>query len=329
MRFWSEIWRKKAVDWTYGELSASQVPDGLATEEILPDSSYVHVFLRSLRVKYLRKGLGKFFGAVHSHIALPHRSDQLAEFNVVTTPDRLKNVDASNLDAVISMNTRLLGPVPFRAGDMEMEIGLFSIASSDLAGPFISLLEDLSTVAGVAFLNQALPFAGPIANGINLLADAGNPSKLEIGYSTTLDKPKTGYISLIRTPKDTIDLAQIRVDRDYRLVFENGDAVVDPYMLVAVETTTERNDWFRIPDISAAYSSLRELVRKGNVNEAEKAFEVFSRIARTSPDLLSKDSQRIVQLVSKELRDVLTASLTSSPVPEMRPLQDLKLYDSN
>ena len=327
MGWWSDLWKKRSSDWTYGPLSAKQVPDGLEHSVIGDESAYLSIFLRSMRVVYVRKGLKKFFGTVHSFVSLAHLNGD-AEFHVVTTPARLKDIDAANVDRVISMNHRLLGPIPYRGHDVEIELGLFSIRSADLAAPFLGVLEGMANAAGVTYINLALPFVAPLKEGINLLAGADNDSILEIGVSRTLKQPETGYFAAVRAPKGTLDLSTLKVDSDYQLIDPNGNAVVDyPYLVYAVESSAVRADWFKIPDIAAAYKAVRDAVRSGDLNRTNEAFTVFKRTTLTSADLLFADAKRVVDLVDKEVKQVLGTMQTSRRQLELPKLSKFKLYE--
>src|ERR1051326_314925 len=205
MGWWDQMWRTTAQDWVYGWLTPEQTGNG-ASVELQPDACYLSVFLKSARIVNQRKGLQTFYGVVHSFMRVPHRSLQTAEFNVVTTPGKLKAVDARGLDCVIQLNQRLLGPIPYIAGDVEMEVGLFSVASSNLAAPYLAILETLSKTAGVSFIAGALPFAPVILEGVRLVSGNGNDTNLEIGLSTTETSPKQGYFVTMRAPKGSVQL---------------------------------------------------------------------------------------------------------------------------
>ena len=188
MGWWEEIFRKKAEDWIFEPLAPAQVPDNLQHAAVQKESSYLSVYLKSARIVNVRQGLSKFYGVVNSFISVPYLSGTNAEFNVITTPAFLKNVDSAHIDRVIQLDQRLLGPIPYRGGQLALEIGLFSIKSVDLAAPYLEVLETMSKQAGVAFINAALPFAEPLKTGINLLVGGGDNALLEIGLaSSSLD----------------------------------------------------------------------------------------------------------------------------------------------
>ena len=298
MGWWTEIWTKPAEDWVFAWLNPEQVPGASAAKEAEADTDYLSVFLKSARVVNVRKGLTTFYGTVHSYIQLENRSDGKAEFNAITTPAALKGVDAAGIDSVIQFNQRLLGPVPYVGGDFCVEIGLFSVAAADLAGPYLDLIQNLSETAGVSYVSAALPFVGPILHGMKLLTDSQTATSLEIGFSTTMVKPRLGYCVAIRAPKSKLRVDSLRLDpSDFRLLDDTGVVTKYPYLVVEVAADKQRADWSRIPDLSAAYKSVQTEYRGGRQKGVQEALTAFQRIAFTCNDLVEEDARRLVEKV--------------------------------
>ncbi len=314
--------------WTYAPLEADQVPDQLGHNPIQAEQAYISIFLRSMRVVNVRTALKKFYGTVHSYISLPYLSlGSRAQFHVLITPSNLKDVDASHIDRVISVNRRLLGPVPYRGGDVEVELGLFSVESVDLAGPFLSVLEGLSSAAGVSFINVALPFVGPLLQGVNLLAGTQGNTILEIGLASTFDKPTTGYFLIMRAPKGTVNTANLRVQSGgFGLVDATGQPLAQyPYMVISIEASTRREDWFQIPELGTTYNDLKQAIIKGSIQSVKEAQTVFNRTTLTCPDLITDDAQKLVEKVAADVKRVET-TLTGAGKVSFPDLRDIKLY---
>jgi hypothetical protein len=325
MGWWPDSWKQRADQWTYVELNDDQVPDGVTRHDISPDTSYVSVFLRSMRVTRIRRGTNKFYGAVHSYITLPHLSGDIARFHVFTAPNDLKNIDAAHLDRFLSLNQRLLGPVPYRGGDLDIEAGLFSIKSVDFVSPFLNVVESVASAAGVAFVQVAAPFVNPLLQAVNLLAGAQGDSILEIGLGRVFNAPQTGYYLIMQSPKGTVQPANVRVDKDYQLVTNDGAPIDDyPYMLLCIEAKPQRDDWFMIPQLSAAYEDLKLVSAKGWAQVIKDAEAAFSRTAFLSPDLIQSDAERIIKLVKGEVDHVtLQTAFGGITLPDFK---DLPLY---
>jgi hypothetical protein len=332
MGVFSELWKTQAKDWTYSKIPANKTPNSLAHDPLRSEDGYINVWLQSFRITNVRKGLKAFYGTVYSFISLPVLNGdggKKAEFQVLTTPGQLKNIDASHVDRILVLNQRLLGPIPYRGGDLEIEIGLFSIKEADLAGPFLSVLDSLSKTAGVSFITAALPFAGPIKDGINLLSGASSDSILEMGLSTNYSPAETGCFAVMRAQQNQVDPAQFRVDDSHRLVDDkSGEPIADfPYLVFTIELSKQRDDFFLIPDLSLAYKKLREEIKGGDLNKINDAFAVFRRTAVSSPDLLLADAQRLVANVDADVKaSVETKTQSRGADGTLREFKDVPLY---
>ncbi len=329
MSFWKNLFTKRSEDWFYYHVPPEQTPNDIEIKNLVSDQDYLNVFLKKMRIVNVRRGLTKFYGAVHSYCKMYHASGREAEFNVVTTASNLKELDAKNIDKVISMNDRLIGPTAYTGGDFEMEVGLFSIKSADLAQPYLSLLQDASEMAGVSFIGAALPYAGLIKNGMNLITGGQADTILEIGLSQTFDIISTGYYVVMRVPKDQVDKTDIRIDDDFRLTNSAGDPIKDfPYMVIQISATPEKDDWAKIPALQTAYQELMESVKKLDYNSAKEALVFFKRTVLISNDLLFEDAKRIYSKVEAKVSEILdTTQVTrSADRPELPLLEEIDIY---
>jgi hypothetical protein len=330
MTWWSSIFKKRAEDWFYSKLPENQTPNDTEIKTVSANEEYIKIYLKSLRIVNVRQGLSRFYGVVHSFITIPHRGGSEAEFNVVTTPGKLQEFDSKNIDRVVNINKPLLGPIPYRGGKLDMEIGLFSIKSADLAEPFLNLLTKMSDLAGVSYIKAALPYAEPLKDGINLLAGGADDTVLEIGISKTFDMINTGYYVVMRAPKEKVDIADLWIDNDYKLVDRNKNPVKDyPYLVFQIFTTKERTDWFNIPDIASSYAKLQEDVNKGDYANAEESLRFFKRIVLTSNDLVFNDARTIISKVEEEMNVILNVTrgaTRSFSVKKLKPLNEIAIY---
>jgi len=329
MGFFSSLFKKRAEDWFFAFLEPSQTPENLPIKLVEPNTYYLNVHLKSLRIVNVRLGLSKFYGAVHSFTSIPHRGGKNAEFNVLTTPNKLEELDAKHIDRVIPINERLLGPLPYVGGDLDIEVGLFSIKSADLAAPFIGLLQQMSTLSGVAFINKALPFAEPLKNGINILTGGQDDTILEIGLSAQFPIVKTGYFVVVRVPKKDIDVKNIKIDKsDFRLIYSNGVPVSDfPYMVFEISVSDQRDAWFDIPDLLEPYKNLQKDIREGDFESVQNSLIVFKKAALTCNDLLFKDAKRLYSEVENQVKEIMgTTTVSSKDTATLIPLNEINLY---
>jgi hypothetical protein len=340
MGWMSSIFRQRAQDWILHRLTPAQVKSPLsggaqADQRIEAEKHYLMVRLLSMRVVNVRSGIRRFYGAVHSYAALPHPDGTgRAEFNVLVAPTQLRDVDADRIDRVVQVGQTLFGPVPYRGGALDLEIGLFSIRSADLTAPFLGLLETLSKTAGVSFVAQALPFAEPLKTGIDILTGSEDDTVLEIGFAAEQWQPATGVWVNIRAARPDIMVEELSVEGDdFRLLHRGQPVSKYPYMLIEVAADTKRPTFFEIPELRQTYADLRAALKKGKVDDAHDALAVFRRTALTSGDLLFEDAERLVARTSAEVDAVLSApartrgfSARPDEAPELPPLEAIRLY---
>lgn len=300
-----DIFIDKAEDWTFKPLSPNQIPNGKPGESIEKNKAYITIKLRSMRVVNVRRGLGKFYGAVYSFIALGHLGTQKAEFQVLTAPTDLQGIDSTNLHKVLCFDKDLLNSVPYRGDGVEIELGLFSIKAENLADSFLKVLGGMSDAAGVSFVSTAIPFVKPLSDAVDLLVGTSKDQILEIGLSTKVSKPKTGTFVVMRAPKNSIDLSEFQLDEAFRLVDKNGKTMGDyPYIVYSIESSSERENWYQIPEIAKAFKAVNEAVRKGAIDKIDEAFLDYKRMVLTSPDIIDDDADKMIQRLEEKVEKI-------------------------
>jgi len=128
----SSLLQDRTEDWVFAPIAS---PSGEERQLVPVEEAYVSVILRSARIVNVRSGLTRFYGVVHSLARLPHLSGEDAEFATVAVPTLLKELDSKHIDRIVQTNHRLLGPAPYVGGDLQLEVGLLSVAAADLAAP--------------------------------------------------------------------------------------------------------------------------------------------------------------------------------------------------
>jgi hypothetical protein len=87
MGWLQNIWIERQKAWIITSLLPKNTPDGIPQVPLRADEDYVSIDLASLRIVKVRNGWSKFYGVVHSRVALPYLDDKAtAEFNTVTVP---------------------------------------------------------------------------------------------------------------------------------------------------------------------------------------------------------------------------------------------------
>ena len=282
---------------------------------VLPDREYVRVWLRSARILDARRWSQKFYPTVHARFVHADATTGIREVMSVSSPTKtFQEFDSAHLDRFIVVNQPLLGPIPVR-GDLMSEIALFSVASDDLAKPYLDLLSELTATAAGSFLSSVAPIIAPLKRGAEvLLLDAGK-AELEIGLSRTDSVIEAGTIVVARTMKGDRLLEGVTVDpHDFGLLDNAGRPVSGtPYMVIGIERITERTDYRQIPEVRAAWKRITDAAQA--LEPDDKILDEFRTLVRTvrfSPDLVASDRDRILATFADELRQ---AGYTIGVVP--------------
>lgn len=300
-----------------------------ARRPLKKDEEYVTVRLLSSSIPNKREWNHKVHGCVHARGAYLNDRGR-APFNTVVAPTAFKDLDAGRLDRVAVINKPVLGPVPF-LDPIELQIALFTVKAVDLAAPYIELLTGIADIAGVGFSAMAKAYAEPLNKGAALLFGRTGDSTLEVGIENGMAAAETGTWLLMRAPA-TVSLAGLKLDpNDNRLKNAAGEPFLEyPYLVFAVEASTERANWMEIPDLKEAWEAIGTAAKAGQVNDAEKLLKAFEIACLWSPDLIRTDADRLVEKARKRLpalqpRHGASRVLATDPHP-LGSFADLNLY---
>lgn len=322
MSWFSDIWSTTASNWVHGYVASE--PSRGSASAILPNMSYLHIDICAMRIAKVRKGLSKFYGAAHSSMSVAHRKQEKLTFEKFTSPDKWRNIDAGHIDRMISGRHRLLGPVPYRGGGVMVDVGLFSIRSADLAGPYVSLLESISKQAGVAFVTAALPFVSILREGLKAVAEK---DALETGLSSLFDPPKLGFYAVVGASSGEVSLPDLSFDTEaLRLKYKSKPIQNWSYLVLDFQAKAQRDDFFLIPEVKKAYDELVQKVRDREYQGADDALKAFSVIVRTCPDLIAEHAKKLVEQVEGEIKDLLPQTSTAKSGGRRRSPKALRLF---
>jgi hypothetical protein len=288
------------------------------------DEHYLTGTLRSFSIQDVRRGPKVFYGAVHSFASLGHFGGR-AEFTALAAPAKLKGVDARHLEDVVVLDQPIFGPVPYRGGNLSLEIGVLAVEARDLTGPLVDLLEVLALAAGVSFVDVARPFVRPMVSGIAALTGLDGDSALELGLSKSFDPPASGDYVVVKAPRGSAQTDGWRLTAN-GLVRDDGQVVREPHISFSLRVARERADWYEIPSLKAAHETVREAVRSGRLDRAKEAVAVFRLTALTSEDLLLTDARRLCDKLETLVREALPAGLTAGNGQDVGDLRAIQLY---
>lgn len=288
-----------------GQASPTPVP-------IEANETYIELFVDSLRIDKARSFATRFHGVVYTFASLAKQGAETADFASVTKPDKLAELDKDSVGRILTVSRKMMGPVPWRGGSFELQLGLFSIKSGNVLTPLLSFVTKVSDAAGMTFLGAVKPFVPLISEGMDLIAGQTQDTKLVVGVDTSMQLTQTGTCAIIAKPKGSINPADVSVDpADGKLLL--GGAPLDAaYCVFSIRATDRKPDFGEIPELKESFAQFRKAVIEGEEAEAREAFAAFRRHAITSPDLIQKDAMRLIAL-TKAMLDSAFPSDTPAP----------------
>jgi len=313
------------------------LPDaGLADACIVPiepDDAYIEIFVESLRLKQARRFGTGFHGLVYLFARLSQEGAEDAELAAVSKPAKLAELDAANLDRVITVSDRMMGAVPWRGGTLGLELGLFSVKKGNLLSPLLDYVARVSEAGGVSFIGQVKPFLPLITQGMDLIAGQTQDAVIEVALDTTISLKMSRLCAIVAVPKSSLEGAKLTLDPSDRKLLRDGQPLEEAYCVFSIRRTDQKADYGAIPELKAAWAGLRSAIQSNDRAQAEASLGAFSRTVTVSPDLIDRDKERLIAKAGQRLR----AAIPKGPAPVGRKgmlpeigeteLSDLRLYD--
>jgi hypothetical protein len=293
-------WLKNLIDSVKGKgatdylfIPALNSPSAPAVP-IVPDECYIELVVESLRIDKERAFATKFHGVVYTFTSLARIGDNTASFAAVTKPEKLAELDKESVGKVLVLSKRMMGPVPWRGGRLEVQLGLFSIKSGNLLTPVLNFVTKVSEAAGIGIGAVVKPFVPLIAEGMDMIAGQTEDTKLVVGIDSGFELGQTMRCAIIATSKTALDAKKITLDPADGKLLLAGQPLEAAYCVFSIVATDQKADFGEIPELKSAYALFRDCVVKGEEDEARKAFAAFRRLALASPDLITNDAARLV-----------------------------------
>jgi hypothetical protein len=305
---------------------------GLSGSAIEPDQCYIEIYVESLQLKRARKFATQFHGLVYSFARLSQEMSEDARLAAVSKPDRLAELDASNLDRVIVLSKRMMGAVPWRGGTLGLELGLFSVKKGNLLTPFLNYVVRVSELGGISFVGQVKPFLPLISEGLELISGQTQDAAIEVAVDADLTLSSSGLCGIIAVPRDSIDTSKLTLDPSDCTLLLEGKALQEAYCVFSIRRTDQKADYGAIPEIKAAWSGVSAAILANNKPQADEALSMFKRTVLMSPDLISRDRQGLIQKAMERVSE----AFPRGPAPVGRApavaaaaieLSDLRLYE--
>jgi len=307
MPFLERLLSAKANNWLFGQAESK-----VKSTELIADDSYFEVQIESLRIEHSRIGFSKYHGAIHSFFSYLHEDAGKVQMQSLTSPGNLHSLDKTGAHKVIQLESTVLGPVPYRGGRVDLEIGLFAVESDDIGDSFLQFVSQVSAVGGVSFIKSAEPVLGLLKSGIDLLLGTAQASSLKLGVAKGISPLITGTFFAVAAEKSKYQPGDFTIDENDGRLLWNGDTFdQEEYLVFSIKGSKERHGWAEIPDLKDSYSNFLKKVRDGVQSEAEKALSAFRFVCFSSPDLLPSDQSRLFEKAESVLHRAFSGGLVA------------------
>jgi hypothetical protein len=218
------------------------------------------------------------------------------------------------LDRAVSLNYCLLGPVPFRGGEVELLLALIAVEVTNYSDTLVDVLGGLSQVTGSSELKLALQFLQPLKRGVEgLFGLRGTQPHLWMHdtFTSGENAPSRlipGYRAVVDVTENLIDRATLWV-KNGRLCrgstletatpFEGSD-----YFLFYLERIERRDDIAGMASIQQVWDNAIVKATRESEQELDLAFNTFKGTVLQSPDLIWQDQVDLIQRLRERVKAI-------------------------
>lgn len=329
-KLWKTVKGEQAVDLIL--VPSLAIPgDPLIGEEapaIEADACYVELYIESLRLKTARKFGTLFHGVVYCFATLSREGEANAQIAAVSKPEKLAALDKNSIDKVITVSKQMMGIVPWRGGNLNLELGLFAVKSGNILTPMVDFVSEISSTAGISFIGQAKPFLPLISKGMDLIAGQTEDIALEVAIDCTLQPTRACAFAIIAAPKDEIDTKKITIDPSDRKLLLLGKPLDRAYCVFSIRRALQKADFGEIPELKERYAALQSAIKSNDRKAATDALTAFRLFAITSPDLIPSDANRLIDKATKRVAESFPGGEVARRAHDFvdTPLSEIGLY---
>jgi hypothetical protein len=308
-----------------GPLSVPNAP--WTGQPIEQDECYIELYLEALRLKYARRFASRFHVIVYAFATLAVEGRESADIAAISKSNRLADLDSSALGQVIVHSKKLMGPLPWRGGELQLELGLFSVQTGNIVGDVLNFVTEVSSRAGLSFIGQMESFVPLITKGMNLVAGQTRETALEVGIDQALRPNRSGVYAIVNADK-SVETRTITIDPSDMKLLADGVPLDEAYCVFSIRRADQKTDFGEIPTLRAKYAALMDRIRSNDMQGAKDALTAFRLEAVTSPDLIPADAAALVQKAEGRVRLAFAGGpIAFVPVKTAQEtLADLRLY---
>ena len=312
------VFRERGKHLTWRRLDDDNVTPAAPGTEICADKSYFIIRLSEVYLARSRTLWRRFYPVVHAWGAT-----ETGQEHGLAAPTQLQQVSEAGLDRVITLNARLLGPTPYRGGDVSLVAGLYAVPGDDVAQALVSTVSALTALTGSAI--PAGSIAKIVTDGVDKILGLDRTT-LRLGVCDTFypnNVLRTGFhVGLGAGPSD-VDFSRLWL-RDRHLVKGPDPYAAKPYedhdyVVVEVERREVRDDWPGLPGMAELQEKLEGIMKLPDATVAfkrQKLHDFWPEVMQTltaSPYLTTANATFIAANIAANLNERLNAIEAPNP----------------
>lgn len=324
-KFVDTVKGSKPEDWTF--VTGVSVPGStIADFPIEPDECYIELYVDSLKLGKTRKFATTFDGIVYAFAETARDGDIPTKFAAVTKPQEITNIGQTSLNDVITFEKRLFKVIPWRGNPLDIELGLFSIKTGNIASKIADYVVRLSNTVSPGITAAVNPMLPLVTEGLDLLAGQTNEVELELAVDTSLTPDFGKHYALIRRPAQEIDATELSVAPGGRLRYRNADLDVS-YCLFSVRPRRDNPSWGEIEALRVGFDDLKKAILAGQIKLAEEALSGFRRMVVVCPDLITSDKMRLQKKAKELVETAFAGGMVSADREKKQSLERMSVTD--
>ena len=299
-----------------------------SSDKFIEDETYFEVYLEAVRLEYSRKLATNFHVGVHAAATYSSFGDAQKTVSRFVTPGTKTGTDAADLKNVLLRSKKLLGPIPWRGGEIDLEFGLFSVKAGNLLSSLTGYIAELSSAIAGLHTSKMEALFPLITQGTDILAGQKNDVKLHVGIESSHNLTQGCTMALVAIDRTTLKDTELEFSEG--ILKLNRKPVECAYCVISIVPCMENHNFGGIPDLSEGYSRINDSVRSGDIQAAQNALKTFRLIALSSPDITTKDAMNLVAKIQQKLDEAFpqttTSQSTDSPDKWPDELGGISLY---
>ncbi len=313
MSFWDRfqsVFMAQANQPLYVAIPNDRVSPAISDEAFTPDRCYMRVWLNNMYLNHKRVLYQTRVPLIHAYCRFLYWGHQ-EELPRLASIGQVKELGDA-LDRAVSLNYRLLGPVPFRGGEVELLLALIAVENANYGDMLLNVLGGLSQVTGTGELKLALQFLQPLKRGVEGLFGLQH-TRPHLWMHDTFTSGENAPSRLTPGYRVVMDVTESLIDRA-TLWVKNGRLCQGPtleaatpfegrdYFLFYLERIEKRDDIPGMASIQQVWDNAIVKATGESEQELDVAFNTFKGTVLQSPDLIWQDQRDLIQLLRDRVK---------------------------